>query len=128
MTASVRSAASIKNRASRATLCATFSRFASDARESFSTRMKTSFLQITVSPLPSSEILMDTFWTHPREVTLSGAAKLLIIGAPGGIRTPNPQIRSLVLCPIELRAQSKFACGQIEFFDSVNKNGGERGI
>jgi hypothetical protein len=25
-------------------------------------------------------------------------------GAPGGIRTPNPQIRSLMLCPVELRA------------------------
>jgi hypothetical protein len=25
-------------------------------------------------------------------------------GAPGKIRTPNPQIRSLVLYPIELRA------------------------
>ena len=28
-----------------------------------------------------------------------------VIGAPGEIRTPNPQIRSLVLYPIELRAQ-----------------------
>ena len=28
-------------------------------------------------------------------------------GAPGEIRTPNPQIRSLVLCPIELRARSE---------------------
>jgi hypothetical protein len=26
------------------------------------------------------------------------------IGAPGGIRTPNPQIRSLMLCPVELQA------------------------
>ena len=26
-------------------------------------------------------------------------------GAPGGIRTPNPQIRSLMLCPVELRAR-----------------------
>ncbi len=25
-------------------------------------------------------------------------------GAPGGIRTPNPQIRSLMLYPVELRA------------------------
>ena len=58
------------------------------------------------------------------------ARKLLIFGAPGGIRTPNPQIRSLVLCPIELRAQSKLPVPrQIEFhFDSVNKSGGERGI
>jgi hypothetical protein len=30
-----------------------------------------------------------------------------IAGAPGGIRTPNPQIRSLVLCPIELRARDE---------------------
>src|ERR1044071_1692062 len=29
-------------------------------------------------------------------------------GAPGGIRTPNPQIRSLVLCPIELRAHDRW--------------------
>ena len=26
-------------------------------------------------------------------------------GAPGGIRTPNPQIRSLMLYPVELRAR-----------------------
>ena len=35
------------------------------------------------------------------------AAKLLKFGAPGGIRTPNPQIRSLVLYPIELRARDE---------------------
>ena len=28
-----------------------------------------------------------------------------LIGAPGGTRTHNPQIRSLVLYPVELRAQ-----------------------
>ena len=27
-----------------------------------------------------------------------------LVGAPGGIRTPNPQIRSLMLCPVELQA------------------------
>jgi len=27
------------------------------------------------------------------------------VGAPGGIRTPNPQIRSLMLCPVELQAR-----------------------
>lgn len=27
------------------------------------------------------------------------------IGAPAGTRTPNPQVRSLVLYPIELRVQ-----------------------
>lgn len=30
--------------------------------------------------------------------------KKVSAGAPGKIRTPNPQIRSLVLCPVELRA------------------------
>jgi hypothetical protein len=39
-------------------------------------------------------------WTR-----LGGRKSLILLGAPGGIRTPNPQIRSLVLCPIELRAQ-----------------------
>ena len=29
-------------------------------------------------------------------------------GAPGGIRTPNPQIRSLMLCPVELRARAVY--------------------
>lgn len=28
-------------------------------------------------------------------------------GAPGEIRTPNPQVRSLVLYPVELRAQAQ---------------------
>jgi hypothetical protein len=30
-----------------------------------------------------------------------------LIGAPGEIRTPNPQIRSLVLYPVELRALTR---------------------
>src|SRR5262245_54072426 len=33
--------------------------------------------------------------------------KLLKSNAPGGIRTPNPQIRSLMLCPVELRARNR---------------------
>ena len=37
----------------------------------------------------------------------AAAAENESFGAPGGIRTPNPQIRSLVLCPIELRARTK---------------------
>ncbi len=28
-------------------------------------------------------------------------------GAPGEVRTPNPQVRSLVLYPVELRAQTQ---------------------
>ena len=34
---------------------------------------------------------------------------LEFIGAPGVTRTRNPQIRSLVLCPIELRALFRIA-------------------
>ena len=61
------------------------------------------------------------------------ARKLLILHAPGGIRTPNPQIRSLVLCPIELRAHTIQGASsrktQFEFRTSYGKaNGGERGI
>ena len=33
------------------------------------------------------------------------SGKQLKHGAPGGIRTPNPQIRSLMLYPVELRAR-----------------------
>ncbi len=36
-------------------------------------------------------------------------APLVLDGAPGEIRTPDPQVRSLVLYPAELRAQ--FSCG-----------------
>ena len=32
-------------------------------------------------------------------------AEFEMIGAPERIRTPNPQIRSLMLCPVELRAR-----------------------
>jgi hypothetical protein len=38
-----------------------------------------------------------------------------IYGAPGGIRTPNPQIRSLVLCPIELRARKAKILNALKF-------------
>jgi hypothetical protein len=39
-------------------------------------------------------------------MTIPADAPIEKNGAPGEIRTPNPQIRSLVLCPIELRARS----------------------
>src|ERR1700743_2327213 len=38
-------------------------------------------------------------------------AKLLISGAPEEIRTPDPQIRSLVLYPAELRARFSLISG-----------------
>ena len=44
-------------------------------------------------------LLVDT--KQPRAV-------LYLSGAPGAIRTPDPQIRSLVLYPAELRAQMQF--------------------
>ena len=50
---------------------------------------------------------MDTFWSQQRGIPLSYSRRYLKFGAPGGIRTPNPQIRSLVLCPIELRARDE---------------------
>jgi hypothetical protein len=34
---------------------------------------------------------------------------LVLCGDPGGSRTPNPQIRSLMLYPVELRGRGKFA-------------------
>ncbi len=34
------------------------------------------------------------------------------VGAPGGIRTPNPRIRSPMLCPVELRAHQVFFVNQ----------------
>ena len=43
----------------------------------------------------------------------SNHLQLLKFGAPGGIRTPNPQIRSLVLCPIELRARDELKFSEL---------------
>jgi hypothetical protein len=37
----------------------------------------------------------------------------LVIGAPEEIRTPDPQIRSLVLYPAELRALTRLACSLV---------------
>jgi hypothetical protein len=49
------------------------------------------------------------------------AAKCLIYGAPGGIRTPNPQIRSLMLCPVELQAPWLCRLLKINNFESFFK-------
>src|SRR6266576_6826934 len=44
------------------------------------------------------------------------------VGAPGGIRTPNPQIRSLMLCPVELQALEDFSrLLKIDNFQSLFK-------
>src|SRR6476469_720438 len=42
-------------------------------------------------------------------------------GAPGGIRTPNPQIRSLMLCPVELRAHGVWPGSKIDDFEAFFK-------
>ena len=51
--------------------------------------------------VPSASL--DLLWTCPRGAEKSGIADLF--GAPEEIRTPDPQIRSLVLYPAELRAR-----------------------
>ena len=45
-------------------------------------------------------------WAHHGPGALFLSRRILeMIGAPERIRTPNPQIRSLMLCPVELRAR-----------------------
>ena len=46
-------------------------------------------------------------WKEDRTMARKYMKPKIKYGAPGGIRTPNPQIRSLVLCPIELRARDE---------------------
>src|SRR5436309_9804070 len=42
-----------------------------------------------------------------------GAGHRRVIGAPGEIRTPDPQIRSLMLYPAELRAPEALSIGSL---------------
>jgi hypothetical protein len=59
----------------------------------------------TVSrPCPTRRLLPRTL-PRPWHARLGSPQVFEMIGAPGEIRTPNPQIRSLVLYPVELRAQ-----------------------
>ena len=46
-------------------------------------------------------------WKEDRTMARKYMKPKIKVGAPGGIRTPNPQIRSLVLYPIELRARDE---------------------
>ena len=41
---------------------------------------------------------------------------LLIIGAPGGTRTPNPRVRSPILYPVELQARFELPEVIYEFY------------
>ena len=50
---------------------------------------------------PGSKVVVN------RKDDQTWVCKLLKSSAPGGIRTPNPQIRSLMLCPVELRARNR---------------------
>ncbi len=52
--------------------------------------------------MPECEILTD------RNLRMYGSGNCNFDGAPGRSRTHNPQIRSLVLYPVELRAQWNF--------------------
>ena len=47
----------------------------------------------------------------PHRAALTCQPTMSVTGAPGGIRTPNPQIRSLMLCPVELQAPRKLPLG-----------------
>ena len=46
-----------------------------------------------------------TYGLHDRPETTQSFAKRLFSSAPGEIRTPDPQVRSLMLYPTELRAR-----------------------
>jgi hypothetical protein len=46
---------------------------------------------------------------HGQHVKSDDLWKTLVTGDPGGSRTPNPQIRSLMLYPVELRGRYKIA-------------------
>src|ERR1700724_3078215 len=49
-------------------------------------------------------------------------------GAPGEIRTPDPQIRSLVLCPAELRARRVLAIGFAAYWQAPAAVAGRRDL
>jgi hypothetical protein len=50
-----------------------------------------------------------------------------VAGAPGEIRTPDPQIRSLVLYPAELRARRVLAIGFTAYWQAPAATAGRQG-
>jgi hypothetical protein len=52
----------------------------------------------------------------------------MITGAPEEIRTPDPQIRSLVLYPAELRAQRVLAIGFAAYWQAPAVAAGRKGL
>src|SRR6202795_4378570 len=53
--------------------------------------------------------------------------RLEMFGAPGEIRTPDPQIRSLVLYPAELRARRVLAIGFAAYWQAPAAAAGQQG-
>jgi hypothetical protein len=51
-----------------------------------------------------------------------------LAGAPGEIRTPDPQIRSLVLYPAELRARRVLAIGFAAYWQAPAAAAGRQGL
>src|SRR6266403_1902385 len=68
----------------------------------------------------------DTLRTHSMCVSCC-PSKSLKIGAPERSRTPNPQIRSLVLYPIELRARAEQPSGLRGLEIATPAGGGKQG-
>src|SRR5882724_11808081 len=69
---------------------------------------------------------------HHTDMTVTAIAPLTSeylnkIGAPERSRTPNPQIRSLVLYPIELRARAEQPSGLRELQIATPAGGGKQG-
>ena len=56
-------------------------------------------------PAGRARIFLSRSFQPPGAKNKSPLARALIFGAPGEIRTPDPQVRSLILYPAELRAQ-----------------------
>src|SRR6185437_14038735 len=57
------------------------------------------FEALSISEKRFSPAAMDIFWTHRRGLTLIYRGEYLFFGAPGGIRTPNRQIRRSIKFP-----------------------------
>ena len=80
-------------------------------------RFNVKYLQTAEKPSTSSEppARGSDAWAQvqdqpfARADRIRGTQAVELFGAPGVTRTRNPQIRSLVLCPIELRALFRIA-------------------
>ena len=64
-------------------------------------------------------------WEPPAEIPSEEGDLASALGDPGGSRTPNPQIRSLMLYPVELRGRVSPERNQREDYSEL---GSETGI